>query len=106
MNITHTATFSIGMIVKHKLFNYYGVIYDVDHSFMGTDQWFDTMAITRPPKDKPWYRVLVDQQESETYVAERNLEYCEKFREISHPLVTIYFRGHNNNQYILRTPTT
>ena len=45
------AEFSIGEVVKHKLFNYYGVIYDVDPVFMGSDGWYEQVAKTCPPKD-------------------------------------------------------
>ncbi len=92
------AEFSIGEVVKHKLFNYYGVIYDVDAVFMGNDLWYKQIAKTRPPKDQPWYRVLVDGHEHETYVAQRNLEHCE-YREIDHPMLDFYFDGNDKTRY-------
>ena len=99
------AEFSIGEVVKHKLFNYYGVIYDVDPVFMGSAEWYLKVAKTCPPKDQPWYRVLVDGYEHETYVAQRNLIHC-KYREIHHPMLDIYFDGHDRERYtsnILKT---
>ena len=101
MNEAH---FAIGTIIKHKLFNYYGVIYDVDAIFMGSEDWYENVARTKPPKDKPWYHILVDEQGIETYVAERNLESCKHFREISHPLVDVYFNGRDKNQYAVKSP--
>ncbi len=65
--------FSFGQQIHHKLFNYYGVIVAIDSCFKGDDQWYDMMARSRPPKDKPWYHVQrIDG--SQTYVSERNLE--------------------------------
>ena len=92
------AKFSIGQVVKHKLFNYYGVIYDADPIFMGSEEWYQNVAKTRPPKDQPWYRILVDGNDHETYVAQRNLESC-KYREIEHPMLDIYFDGNDKQRY-------
>ena len=68
------AKFCIGQLIHHKLFDYRGIILGVDLEFKQTDEWYDEMARSRPPKDKPWYHVLVHQQGSQTYVAEQNLE--------------------------------
>ena len=68
------ASFYIGQIIYHQRFNYRGVIIGVDAEYNNSEQWYETMAITKPPKDKPWYHVLVHQRGSQTYVAEQNLE--------------------------------
>ncbi len=100
-----TAGFCIGEVIRHKLFDYYGVIYDIDPIFMGSDEWYETVAKTRPPKDQPWYHVLVDDRRgAATYVAEKNLQSCSEFREINHPLVDLYFEGHDNKAYSIRSP--
>ncbi|MFI0460110.1 MAG: heat shock protein HspQ, partial [Candidatus Thiodiazotropha endolucinida] len=70
---TTKAKFGVGELVYHRLFDYRGVIVDVDAKFMLSDEWYDQVARTRPPKDQPWYRVLVHSANNETYVAERNL---------------------------------
>lgn len=70
---TTKAKFSVGELVYHRLFDYRGVIVDMDAKFMLSDEWYDQVARTRPPKDQPWYRVLVHSAHNETYVAERNL---------------------------------
>jgi heat shock protein HspQ len=85
------AAFSIGQIVHHKLFDYRGVIYDVDPVFQGTEEWYEQVAKSRPPKDRPWYHVLVDHQIVETYVAEQNLEPDRSIEPIEHPLVEKFF---------------
>ena len=66
--------FSFGQQIHHKLFDYYGVIIAVDSCFKGDDEWYEMMARSCPPKDKPWYHVLIHQRGSQTYVAEQNLE--------------------------------
>ncbi len=101
---TKTACFRIGEIVEHKLFDYCGVIYDVDPIFMGSDEWYEAVAKSRPPKDQPWYHVLVDNREAATtYVAERNLRHCPGFKEINHPLVERYFDGRDGEAYRIRS---
>ncbi len=96
------AKFAVGQVVRHRMFGYYGVIFDVDPCFMGTEEWYQEVARSCPPKDDPWYHVLVNSKELETYVAERNIEGTDKFREIHHPYIDYYFLGHDNQQYLTR----
>ena len=95
-----TAKFSVGDLVAHRLFGYRGVIVDVDPRFSGTDEWYETVARSRPPKDKPWYHVLVHEAEHATYVAERNLERDVSASPIRHPMVTHFFVRFENGRYI------
>ena len=81
------ALFEIGQIVYHKLFDYRGVILDVDPNFQGDDKWYDTVARSCPPKDKPWYHILVDNSDNLTYVAERNLVKSTDLQPINHQLL-------------------
>ena len=53
------ARFRVGQPIQHKRFAYRGVIVDVDPVFCGTEAWYEAMATSRPPKDRPWYHVLV-----------------------------------------------
>jgi len=96
------AKFHIGQLIHHKLFDYRGVIVDVDPVFQGSDEWYDQVARSRPPKDKPWYRVLVHDAEHETYVAERNLEADSSGGPIRHPLLDTFFTGLDGDSYRLR----
>lgn len=80
------AKFQIGQIVHHRLFDYVGVIYDIDPMFSGTDDWYEHVAQSRPPRDEPWYHVLVNNAAHTTYVAEKNLEVSDSPRPIEHPL--------------------
>ena len=65
---------SVGDVIHHQLFDYRGVVVDVDATFQSTEEWYEAVARSRPPKDKPWYHVLVDGAPHTTYVAEKNLE--------------------------------
>ena len=94
------AKFSVGDLVQHRLFDYRGVIVDVDAEFMLSDEWYDQVARSRPPKDQPWYRVLVHNTEDETYVAERNLEPDSNVEPIIHPLLEEFFIAFDEGRYV------
>ncbi len=99
---TTTALFSVGQLVQHRMFEYRGVIIDVDPYFKGTDDWYDHMAHSHPPKDRPWYHVLVDGGDLKTYVAERNLEPAPEGTRINHPEVADHFTGVSAGGYVSR----
>jgi heat shock protein HspQ len=98
------AKFFPGQIVHHKRFDYRGVIIDVDPVFQGTDEWYEKVARSRPPKDEPWYRVLVHGNPVETDVAERNLEEDDSGQAIDHPYVQQIFSELQDGKYIRHRP--
>lgn len=94
-----SARFAVGQLIHHRLFDYRGVIFDVDPVFMGSDEWYEQVARSRPPKDSPWYHVLVHGADHTTYVAERNLESDPSGVPIQHPLVDAFFIDFDNGEY-------
>ena len=98
-NIIRTQ-FAVGDVVHHRLFNYRGVIVDVDPSFRFTDEVYETVAQSRPAKFKPWYYVLVHEAANTTYVAERDLERDESVAPIKHPLLGDFFSRFKSGRYI------
>ena len=90
---------SIGQVIHHRRFRYRGVIVDVDPSFQLTDEWYDEIAVSRPPKDKPWYHVLVHNSDQTTYVAERHLEPDHSGDPIYHPFLHQCFDLFDNGRY-------
>lgn len=95
------AKFSVGDLVHHRLFDYRGVIVDVDPNYQSSEEWYQSVAKSRPPKDKPWYHVLVDQAIHTTYVAERNLEPDSSTSPIQHPLVDRFFSRFEQGRYMM-----
>ncbi len=85
------AKFAIGEIISHKMFGYRGVVIDIDFQFSADEAWYERVALSRPPKDQPWYHVLVDNAQHQTYVAERNLQSCDDVSPILHPSLGRYF---------------
>ena len=100
--MSENARFNIGQVVHHRKFDYRGVIVDVDADFQGTQEWYEMMARSRPPKDKPWYHVMVDNAPHMTYVAERHLEADDTDQPVTHPGLDILFDGFRNGVYSLR----
>ena len=89
-------------MVHHKRFDYRGVIIDVDAEFHGTDDWYTQKASSKPPKDNPWYHVLVDESDLRTYVAQRNLEPDETGKPIRLPDVQMDFSSLTDEGYTTR----
>ena len=95
----HSAKFGIGMIIRHRLFEYRGVIADVDAVFGLNDEWYQRTAKSKPPKNAPWYHILVDGDRRFTYVAERNLELDDSLMPVQHPEINKYFAGLDDGRY-------
>ena len=91
--------FTIGQTVHHKKFDYRGVIVDVDPEYAGSEEWYETVATSRPPRDAPWYTVLVHEAHHVTYVAERHLEPDESGEQIDHPALGEFFDRFSNGRY-------
>ena len=91
--------YCIGQLVHHRLFDYRGVIIDVDPVFFGSDEWYEHVAKSKPPKDQPWYHVLVHGGDSRTYVAQRNLEEDPSREPISHQALSLFFSGFRDGRY-------
>lgn len=105
-----SAKFAIGQIVKHRLFPFRGVIFDVDPVFSNTEEWWNSIPEEiRPKKDQPFYHLLAENEETEyvAYVSEQNLLIDETGTPVRHPQVREYFEGYDpkNKAYRLRLRT-
>ena len=70
----------------------------------GTEEWYETVAKSRPPKNRPWYHVLVHGSEHSTYVAEQNLEPDYSVEPINHPMLEQFFSKFDNGRYVRNEP--
>jgi len=68
---------------------------------MQTEEWYAQVARSCPPKDEPWYHVMVDNAQHTTYVAEQNLELTDNLREIIHPSIEQVFSDFSDGKYLL-----
>ena len=96
------AKFSIGDVVKHRHFNFRGVIYDVDFKFNNSEEWYQSIPKeVRPRKDQPFYHLLAENNgiTYEAYVSEQNLISDYSDEPIKHPLIEEIFTGKKGSGY-------
>ncbi len=96
--------FHVGQLVRHQLFGYRGAVYDVDPVYANGEEWYEQMARSRPPKDRPWYHVLVHDHSHTTYVAECNLAPDTDGGPIDHPAVELLFAEFRDGRYLPLDP--
>ena len=97
------AKFSIGDIVKHKHFEFRGVIYDVDFEFNNSEEWYQSIPKNvRPRKDQPFYHLLAESNDVtyEAYVSEQNLLMDNSKQPVKHPLINDIFVGKKGSNYL------
>ena len=109
--MTHVreAKFQIGQIVRHRLYPFRGVIFDVDPEFANTEEWWQSIPINvRPRKDQPFYHLLAENAESTyvAYVSEQNLVPDAWGEPVKHPQVDEIFAGVENGRYVARRSTS
>jgi heat shock protein HspQ len=96
------AKFQIGQVVKHRLFPFRGVIFDVDPEFANTEEWYQSIPEeVRPRRDQPFYHLLAENAESEyiAYVSEQNLLPDLSGEPLRHPQIGDVFEGVENGVY-------
>ena len=89
-----TAKFRIGQVVRHRVFPFRGVIFDVDPVFSSTEEWWESIPEhIRPSKDQPFYHLLAENETSSyiAYVSEQNLLVDESGDPVGHPQVPDLF---------------
>ena len=99
------ARFAIGEVVRHRLFPFRGVIFDIDPEFNNTEEWYQSIpAEVRPRKDQPFYHLFAENAETEyiAYVSEQNLLPDESREPVRHPQVDEIFVGDGKGGYRLR----
>ncbi len=102
VNKVKTAKFSIGQVVRHRLFPFRGVVFDVDPQFANTEEWYESIpAEVRPRKDQPFYHLLAENSETEyiAYVSEQNLQADESDEPERHPQVRELFEKRPDGSY-------
>jgi heat shock protein HspQ len=89
-----SAKFHIGQVVKHRIFPFRGVIFDIDPTFNNTEEWWLSIPPeVRPHKDQPFYHLFAENAQTEyvAYVSEQNLLADDSAEPIRHPQVKAMF---------------
>ena len=96
------AKFAIGQVVKHRIYPFRGVIFDVDPVFANTEEWLSSIPEeVRPRRDQPFYHLLAENAQTTyvAYVSEQNLLPDETGKPVGHPQVTELFAGFHGSFY-------
>ncbi|WP_174278652.1 heat shock protein HspQ [Sphingomonas bacterium] len=99
------ARFGIGEVVKHRMFDFRGVIFDVDPVFANTEEWYQAIPESiRPAKDQPFYHLLAENLESSyvAYVSQQNLVPDDSDEPVEHPAIAGIFTRGDDGSYRLR----
>jgi heat shock protein HspQ len=99
------ARFAIGDVVRHRLFDFRGVVFDIDPIFANSDEWYDAIPENiRPPKDQPFYHLLAENMESSyvAYVSQQNLIPDDTDEPVDHPAIAGLFGAYEDGKYPLR----
>ena len=102
MTRTRTAKFTIGQVVRHRLFPFRGVVFDVDPEFDNTEEWWLSIPEeVRPSKDQPFYHLFAENAETEyiAYVSEQNLLLDTSGQPLRHPQVREIFETDDKGSY-------
>ena len=104
-----TAKFMIGQVVRHRVYPFRGVIFDVDPTFSNTEEWWDAIPEdVRPERDQPFYHLLAESEDSSyvAYVSQQNLLQDSTGGPIDHPSVPQLFETFAAGRYRLRRSLT
>ena len=99
------ARFAIGDVVRHKIFDFRGVVFDVDPVFSNSEEWYESIPeAVRPAKDQPYYHLLAENAETTyvAYVSQQNLLPDESDEPVSHPEIASMFDRLEGGRYHLR----
>ncbi len=102
MSSTKAAKFTIGQVVRHRLFPFRGVIFDIDPEFNNTEEWYQSIPTeVRPDRDQPFYHLFAENADSEyiAYVSEQNLLEDETGEPVRHPQLGEMFDVTSDGRY-------
>ncbi|GAA3896361.1 heat shock protein HspQ [Sphingomonas limnosediminicola] len=99
------ARFAIGEVVRHRIFDFRGVVFDVDPAFANSDEWYEAIPeAIRPAKEQPYYHLLAENAETTyvAYVSQQNLIVDESNEPVDHPAIGTMFDRMEGGRYRLR----
>ena len=102
MSKIRRAKYAIGQVVRHRLYPFRGVVFDIDPLFSNTEEWYQAIpSEVRPHKDQPYYHLFAENAETEyvAYVSEQNLLPDDSGEPVRHPQVAEIFVRDDEGSY-------
>jgi heat shock protein HspQ len=99
------AQFTIGDVVRHRIFEFRGVVFDVDPVFANSNEWYESIPeAIRPAKDQPFYHLFAENGQSSyiAYVSQQNLLTDMQHGPVSHPAIKSYFGKWSGSRYEMK----
>jgi heat shock protein HspQ len=100
------ARFAIGDVVRHREFDFRGVVFDVDPVFANSEEWYQSIPEERRPlRDQPYYHLFAESEEESyiAYVSQQNLVRDTDASPVEHPALTQVFEAFDGGRYQLRS---
>jgi heat shock protein HspQ len=104
-----SARFAIGDVVRHRIFDFRGVIFDIDPVFANSEEWYESIPEhIRPRRDQPFYHLFAENGDSSyvAYVSQQNLLPDGESGPVDHPQVTELFEEFARGRYRMRRKLT
>ena len=108
---TVSIKYQIGQVVRHRVYPFRGIIFDVDPQFSGTEEWLQSIPeAIRPARNQPFYHLLAEaEQTAENYIAyvsEGNLIRDDSGKPVNHPAASQLFAKQRDGVYVFRKEQT
>jgi heat shock protein HspQ len=104
-----SARFGIGDVVRHKLYDFRGVVFDIDPVFANSEEWYQSIPQdVRPRREQPYYHLLAENEDNAyvAYVSQQNLIGDGESGPVDHPSVDQLFEDFRGGRYRLRRGLT
>ncbi|HWK42296.1 MAG TPA: heat shock protein HspQ [Croceibacterium sp.] len=103
------ARFALGDVVRHRMFDFRGVVFDIDPVFANSEEWYEAIPVAmRPRRDQPFYHLLAESEGSSyvAYVSQQNLMEDSAGGPVEHPSVPQLFETLSGGRYRMRRSLT
>lgn len=104
-----SARFAIGDVVRHRMFDIRGVIFDIDPVFANSEEWYEAIPLDmRPDRNQPFYHLLAENDDESyvAYVSQQNLLQDEDGGPVDHPGIGQLFEHFADGRYRMQRKLT
>ena len=106
---TRRARFGVGDVVRHKMFDFRGVVFDIDPTFANSEEWYEAIPEhIRPQRDQPYYHLFAESDDAYyvAYVSQQNLVGDGPAGPVDHPNIAEMFDDFVDGRYVMHPSLT